>query len=303
MNSAFPLPPIQSQLLRWSSEMSFWIADVIDICRSTLGPDGKLDDRTKLVLWQLAASCHSTSESALLLVGNVRLWDADVLARSVVEGTLKFVFLTIGNKTDRAQKIKEFDDDFAAFGQLKKHQRIEEFLSVVGNPDADEWRPFRELLLKPEILAELKRKYPKKFRQQIEQKWSFSEISASLKKSKIQGVELFGHLLFNYGMSSHVAHQDTDGIGMVWDRNNRDTRRREAVELAHGARLVSDISVMAWLRAYALFELTGLDKTPLKALNEKLKTLHKETAQAAKSFHEVEYGNESKPETNAPSQK
>lgn len=296
MNSTIPLRPTQVQLLRWSSEMSFWIASIIDICRPALGPDGTLDRQTKLVFWQLIASCHSTSESALLLVGNGRLWDADVLVRSVVEGTLKFVFLTLGNDLERARKLKEFDDDFAAFGQLKRHQRIEKFLGVVENPGADEWRPLRDLLLKPKNLAELKQKYPKQTRQRVDQKWSISEICASLSLSGIQGINLLGHLLFNYGMSSHVAHQDIDGIGMVWDRNGRETRRREAVELAHGGRLVSDISVMAWLRAHALFELTGLDRTPPNALNQKLKTLHNETAKAQKHFNEIEYGNKSKSE-------
>lgn len=292
MTPTLQLSPVQTRLLRWASQMSFWIADVTDLSRPILGSEGQLEKRTKLVLWQLTASCHSTSESALLLIGNGRLWDADILVRSVVEGTLKFVFLTIGDHVDRAQKLKEFDDDLSELGRLRRHKRLEEFLAVVENPDADEWRPFREMLLTPEAVAQLQRDYPRKNRQLIEQKWSFAEICRAIKRSNVRGIDLLGHLLFNYGMSSHVSHQDIDGIGMVWDRNGRSVRRREAVEFAHGARLVGDISIMAWLRTFALFELTGTEKTPLKALNEKLTEFHEEAAEAQRHFHDVEYETE-----------
>lgn len=291
MNSLADLPKHQQDLIRWSSEMSHWIAKVLDACRPDLGPVGKLDDTTKLTLWQLTASCHSTSESALLLVSRLRLWDADILVRSVVEGTLKFVFLTCGNEAERKQKLFEFVETFSAIGQLKKHQRLEELLKVIPDPSSYQWRPYRDLLLKPEAIDEIRKKFPRKERQFVEQKWSFAEISASLKAQDSSSLKLFGHLLFNYGMSSHVAHQDIDGIGMVWDRNNRDDRRVIAVELAHGARLVSDISAMSTLRASMLFSLVGRDLGPLKQLNEELNSFQNESSEAAKLFHDIEYGN------------
>jgi|ERR1017187_2274207 hypothetical protein len=290
MNPTTDCSNTQEQLLKWAGETSFWIADVLELCRPMLSEKSSLDDHTKYVLWQLAASCHSTSESALLLVCNVRLWDADVLVRSVVEGTLKFVFLTIGTEAERKIKIEEFDTHLAAFGQMKRHQRLEEFLAIVDDPNADEWKPFRDMLLTNDRLAEFREAYPRKTRQQLEQKWSFGGICAALRKSGQKGIDSFGHMLFNYGLSSHVAHQDTDGIGMVWDRNNRSERRRIAVELAHGGRLVGDIATMAWLRAHTLFQFVGADRQPLKDMWKRREVIAQETADAVKHFHEVEYG-------------
>src|SRR5207253_1207493 len=102
-------------------------------------------------------------------------------------------------------------------------------------------------------------------RQRIEHRWSFAEICQSLKRSG-EGLDKFGHMLFNYGMSSHIAHQDIDGIGMVWDRNQRCDKRRSAVELAHAARLVSDVSVMSLLRLKMILTRCGCDYGPLKSL-------------------------------------
>jgi hypothetical protein len=291
------LPEVQTQLLKWTGETSILIGDIFDAVSKRFTEQCFPDRQEGLVLWQLQASCHATAESALILVANVRLWDADVIIRSVVEGTLKFVFLTLGSDAERKMKLTQFDIAFAEIGQLKRHNRLEQFLSAVGDADADEWRSFREMLLSKDRLAELQAKYPKKVRHSVEHRWSFGEICQSLRRSGIEGVGQLGHMMFNYGMSSHVAHQDIDGIGMVWDRNGRSDERRAAVELAHGARLISDVAVMSWLRAHALFKRCGCDNTPLKEFGKRLAQLHVKTAAAADNFHQVEYGTPSNTET------
>jgi hypothetical protein len=289
------LPEVQSQLIKWVGETSLLIGDAFDAAAKCFNVLNFPDPQEGMVFYQLQTSCHATSESALILIANVRLWDADVIVRSVVEGTLKFVFLTLGSDVDRKNKLSEFDNAFADIGQLKRHARLQELLSVVENKDADEWRPFRDMLLSKERLAELQSQYPKKVRHQLEHRWSFGEICHTLKRSGVQGIDRFGHMMFNYGMSSHVAHQDIDGIGMVWDRNGRSEQRRSAIELAHGARLVSDIAVMNLLRAQALFKRCGfIEKSPIKGFGERLDKLHSQTRKAMEKFHEVEYGDEMK---------
>jgi hypothetical protein len=307
MNSPRPiamphsLPDVQSSLFRWAGYTSILSGDIFDEVSKRFTEQVFPDREEGWVLWQLQGSCHATAESALILVANVRLWDADILVRSVVEGTLKFVFLTLGSEADRKEKLKEFSGAFSDIGQLKRHGRIEELLAAINDPGADEWRSLRDMLLSDERLAELKSKYSKKVRHQLEHRWSFGEICQSLKRSGLEGVNQLGHMMYNYGMSSLVAHQDIDGIGMVWDRNGRSEERRSAVELAHGARLVSDIAVMNWLRAHALFGRCGCDKGALKAFGERLAELHVETKSAAASFHEVEYGPSAKSPSTAQS--
>jgi hypothetical protein len=284
------IPRTQSQLLLWSSEASRIIGDIFDEVSRRFTEEAFPDRNEGITLWQLQASSHASGESALLLVGNVRLWDADVLVRSVVEGSLKFTFLLVGDESERKQKLHEFSDVLFEISALKRNSRLEEILKVLQDPNADEWRPFREMILSPESIASIKTKYPRDRRRVIEQRWSFGAICSTLRRSGTEGLSHLGHLMHNYGMSSHVAHQDSVGIGMVWDRNGRTQERRDAVELAHGARLISDVCMMSWLRARMLFKRCNLDIALLKPLNERIEDLHGRTKSATEHFNSVEYG-------------
>ena len=280
----------QEQLAAWSSEASRIVGDIFDEASHRFSAECFPDRNEGVTLWQLQASSHTSGESALLLVANVRLWDADVLVRSVVEGSLKFTFLLIGDEAERKQKLHEFADVLFEISALKRNSRVEEILNGLDDPNADEWRPFREMLLSPESIAAIKTKYPRDTRRVIEQRWSFGAICSSLRRSGTPGLSQLGHMMYNYGMSSHVAHQDSVGIGMVWERNGRNRERRGAVELAHGARLVTDVCIMSWLRARMLFKRCGLDVSLLKPLYERVEDLHRRTKPAMEYFDSVEYG-------------
>src|SRR5579864_8176641 len=56
----------------------------------------------------LALSCHSTSESTLFLVSAHRYWDAEILLRSVLEGTYKYIYLTMGEPAEREQRAHDY---------------------------------------------------------------------------------------------------------------------------------------------------------------------------------------------------
>jgi hypothetical protein len=279
-----------SQLLAWSSEASRIVGDIFDEASRRFTEECFPNRNEGVTLWQLQASSHTSGESVLLLVGNVRLWDADVLVRSVVEGSLKFTFLLIGDETERKQKLHEFADVLFEMSALKRNSRLEEILKVLQDPNADEWRPFREMLLSPGSIAALKTKYPRDVRRAVEQRWSFGAICSALRRSGTPGLSQLGHMMFNYGMSSHIAHQDSVGIGMVWERNGRSQERRDAVELAHGARLITDVCMMSWLRARMLFTRCNLDVSLLKPLYERVNDLHRRTKPAMIHFDSVEYG-------------
>ena len=62
------------------------------ICVSRLYEKPGLPPKTLFVLRLLLINSHITSESALLLIGQVRLWDAEMLIRSVLEGTVRFLY-------------------------------------------------------------------------------------------------------------------------------------------------------------------------------------------------------------------
>jgi len=126
---------------------SFALREYLDICAPYFHGSPRLDPKLQWVLTQLALSCHLTSESALILIGNYRLWDTELLIRSVLEGTLKFIFLCIGDEDEPTNKVNEYLEDLPGIKALKRHQHIQTFLSKIHNPESKAWLPFRELLL------------------------------------------------------------------------------------------------------------------------------------------------------------
>ena len=239
-------------------------------------------------------SCHATSDSALLLIGSVRLWDAEMLVRSVFEGTFKFIFLCRGTPVDRAERANEYWEVLPDISCLKKHQRAEQMLAALDNPDADEWRPIREILLDPDELAALRATYPKAVRQQFEHKWSFFEIAQTLDKENGSACSL-RHLIYNYGMASHQIHQDGDAIGIIWDRDQREPERRNAIEVAHGCRMFWDLLSMSMMRTVALSRAVGENANAIKDLVCSHEGFFAELNAAQAEWRRIEYGTPQSP--------
>lgn len=257
---------VREQLLALTSKCSHTLHDNHKTAADFLNSGAIKSQRLVRNLGMLLNSCHLTSESALILVAYCKLWDADALVRSVIEGTYKFAYLCLGSDSEIEQKLTEYEDDLHEINRLTRHSRVESLLSAVKNPRSTTWKPLRDLLINDEEVARLSTRYPKKLRTQLKQKWSFHGLAESIAKSDRKGMEGFRQLLYSYGMSSHIIHQDWDGVGMVWDRIRRSDERREAIELAHAAREVSDLSVMGALRYTMLLEASGAEKTKFKTL-------------------------------------
>jgi hypothetical protein len=262
--------------------------DYLRICGPLTAKERHPDPTSGFVLQQLALSCHATGESALILIGSVRLWDAEMLIRSVFEGTFKFAYLCGGTAADRSARANEYWEVLPAITRLKRHQRAQQLLAALDKPDADEWRPIRELMLDPSEVAALQAKYPKTHRQQVEHKWSFFEIAHMLDKENGTAGAL-RHLMYGYGMASHQIHQDGDAIGMIWDREQREPERRDAVELAHGCRMLSDLLVMSMLRAVSLSRAVGVDLGSVKDADRAHEAFRSELHAAQSEWHRVEY--------------
>jgi hypothetical protein len=282
-----------TKLNQWCSDYKKMIDETLNLAAPFLlgTPVGKsiMSQRQQWLLNQLAISCNITSESTLLLLRYGRLWDAEILLRSVTEGTMKFVFLCLGDETEREKKSREYGETLPDLAQLKAHEKIHKFLTMVDNPGAIEWRPFQDLLLSPETIEKLRNENPRLASKQIQQKWSFMEIIRALSDSGITGFDGFIGLAFNFGTGSHHVHKDADAVGMIWDREQREPERREALVLAHGQRILSDLSAMAMLRTLMVFKIYQADVKPLRQLDSSYEYLHDEAKNVYKMWHNIEY--------------
>ncbi len=241
------------------------------------------------VLGSLSTSCHLTTDSAILLIQNNSFWDAEILIRSVLEGTCKFLYLCSGTPDERQLKAKEYWEFLPDIAQIRRQARIQTFLDLVDNPLAEQWRPFQEILLPDDEIESLRKTYPRKIRQRLAQRWSLIPLIESLTTSETPGYKYLAGLMYSYGISSHLIHQDGDSIGLRWDRQQRDPVRKAAVELAHGARELGDLLTMALLRVNAAYRSADIDPSPIFEYQNTFSLLLDEINQAHQIWHEVEY--------------
>jgi hypothetical protein len=248
------------------------------------------EPKTADALGLLSTSCLSTSDTAAFLVGHFRLWDVEILMRSVLEGTYKFITMCVRDEADRLLRVEEYWDHLPEVGRIKTHKKAEVFLKNIADPGSDAWRPIRELILQQEELDQLQERYPRRVQDNLEKRWSFGELSKALAESDLPAAKYLVLMLHGYRLSSHLVHQDGDGVLMILERDQRSPSRRESLEIAHGLRELSDIFHLAMFRALAAYQMVGIERSPILAMNTKYSALLSRVGEARKLWHEVEYG-------------
>jgi hypothetical protein len=246
------------------------------------------DDAGAFARYRLSASCVMTSESALLLIAYDRLWDADVLVRSVFEGSLKLRHLCTTDADQRVARAREFEEDLPEIGRLRTHERAKEVL-LSGVSVVTGTRPFTELTLQPDEEAEIRSRYPSSVRSSIDQRWSYVGLVRSMEAEFPDSPLGARALLHGYRNSSHFAHKDWEGVAIIWDREQREPARRDPVRLAHAARLCSEVQALALLRTNALYRLAELDLDRLAPWGERCSALAAEWDASYANWHLAEY--------------
>ncbi len=275
----------------WAGLASNFIGACFDRAKPYLDKDfSGIDQNVRFVSAQLYIDCQLTSESVLILIREAKEWDADLLNRSVMEGSLKYVYMLLGTPEEIHMKVKEYWEILPTFSDIKHSERADRLISKLPKSDSLEWQPFRDLVLRDEEIDALRKEYTRAQRQELEERWSFSGISKQFMQSENAGLQLFGGMAHGYGMSSHLLHKDADGIGMVWERTKRSPHRQAAVTLGHAARVVSDVCTFAQLRLLYLLKLCGGDTSCIRELENDYTLVFKQLKNANTQFNWVEYG-------------
>jgi hypothetical protein len=290
-----PRQELHSTLRRWATTAQDALHDHIAVVRDAFTDQVDDEGKTMYVLGQLNVSCIMTSESALLLIAHSRTWDAELLIRSVLEGTYRFVALCVRDERERLRRVIEYWEVMPEAARLRQHARAEALLRSldpaggVVNPTHDRWRPIRDLLLDAAELQALKERFPAKQRSLLERRWSFTELVASLSRSDLPGAPQFSAMLHGYTMSSALIHKSGEGVALVMERATRESDRRDAIELAHGARLISDVLELASLRAFSLLRLRNIPQDRHLESRACHSTLRSELSEAIANWSRIEY--------------
>lgn len=168
------------------------------------------------------------------------VWDAEIVYRCALETFMKFIFITTAEEPEQTVRLKEFWEDLAEIKSIKLSEQAKKNLHLFGDLEISHLA-YSPLLLTEENELRLKSKWPKVKRQQLEQKWSFTEIIVSLAKNyRGNPLESFIGFTHPYRMASHVSHGDETGILIIQERQSRSSEERDIANFAHYLRLMSD---------------------------------------------------------------
>ncbi|THD37325.1 MAG: hypothetical protein E7773_04670 [Sphingomonas sp.] len=240
---------------------------------------GNAERRT---IGELASATARASESALLLCAYGQLWDAEVLVRSVLEGTLKFAYLLQSHETF-AVRHREYSQDLFELALLKDHQKAVSLLAATSDPDAPDWQPIRDRLLPDDERDQLKQSMTPAARRDLERRWGFTGLVGELERSNDPLFRHIGATAFAYAMASHIQHVDAIGSSIPLERDLRGEERRETIQMAHVGRLAGDPLRFMFLRLAVGYRFTGADRSPLVEVKA---AIDREAAQFQQAYRE-----------------
>lgn len=241
-----------------------------------------LSDGAKRVVGAISTACAVSTGSQLILVEHGRLGDAEIIWRSVLEGTLKFAYI-LTEPQSAEERCQEYSGPLFDFALVKDHYHAHAIvhdarLEIVGIDS------IKTLMLQPEELTRVTSAYSKSARKAIEAKWSVTSIVKSLAESGRPEDKPFVTLFRPYTLASHIAHVDYYGIAAMRERERRDADEKQALNLAHAARLVTDgLEVMIY-RLFLMRQAGKLDSTDLIQPYESLKAFHRDLDDAHRFF-------------------
>ncbi|MCK9236250.1 MAG: hypothetical protein WDA08_03780 [Weeksellaceae bacterium] len=212
-------------------------------------------------IYQLVKFIDDRLSAVWFLTMNDKLWDADIIDRSVLEALIKLNFIVYAPTDEEKQKrLKEFWNDLWEINSLKHSEHSKKHLNHF--PDKLSQLAHLSVILTDTEEEELKNKWNRKDRKALEQKWSFSEMLFSLIKDyKGQTFEMMIGLAHEYRMCSHIAHGDETGINIIAERKSRPVEQRQIVNRGHFIKLLSNCLAYASWTSIVAMDFIQADKT------------------------------------------
>jgi len=174
------------------------------------------------------------------LANEGNLWDAEILYRSALETHVKLIFILAADAQEVEVRLKEYWEDLSEINSLKASEQGRKNLRAYGESELH-YLAYAPMVLSEEEEERLRVKWPRKVRQQLEQKWSFTQITLSLAGNYWgKAVEEFMGLTHHYRMASHVTHGDETGLYIINERALRPEGKRQVAEFAHHLRFMND---------------------------------------------------------------
>lgn len=232
---------------------------------------GGLSIEQKEVVVQFSDVCLQRAKSIFNLLRAGDVWSADILLRTLVEGTAKFAYLFY--KADgRDGRFDEYLRVLPEIEEIRTSERAEQ--TLMPFPDGrDRYSLIARMILAPDEITRLREKYPPKLKRSIERRWTLLGLVAEVDSvtNPVGGpLQMFLH---QYTGSSRMAHMDSVTVRGRHEREARPPNRAKLGNAAHASRIVTDCFSCAAIRLSYGIRNVGEDIKPLESLVEKFETL------------------------------
>lgn len=197
----------------------------------------------------LFTALHSTSESILILLLNQAVFDADILLRSVMEGTIKYCYLMTGSEVERHEKYNEYKVTLTEMDRLFDHCKALETIDILKKYSSNSLKPFQAYVLSDTEVDRLKAMYPKDKRSDMKRKWGYQTLLRALAEQHVEYRAQIG-TLSTYALQSHLGHYDWTGVSSRQAQiNSAPTGKNECYDFIHALRIISNTLSMSVFRA------------------------------------------------------
>ncbi|MGL5717990.1 MAG: DUF5677 domain-containing protein [Paraclostridium sp.] len=199
-------------------------------------------------LQRMATVAQLTSESTIILVSEEKIFDAEVLLRVVLEGTVKMIYMSIGNEEERKLKSQEFWDTLAKIDTLKKSAKAKTLIDTFSRFKETAIGGYLEL---DREIKDFQEDTSSKIRKRIENKWAFNNMIEEISNNSQEWNELKS-ISLTYNQSSNLTHMDSIAIGMIMDR-----MIRPDLQVDHTCKILSDILILSEFRLKSICSILG----------------------------------------------
>ncbi len=203
--------------------------------------------------WKHSDFAVHRSNAMFTLIQSGCYWDAEIIARPLLECTVRMCFVCYAPVETRKELIREYFEDLYQINRLEQSEKAKKSRTIIAAQERS------KILLDGMVLTEaeeeeIRKKWTKKERRALKQKWSFSEMIRDLdnRVKPLFDQDLFCAFTHSYGISSHLIHADESGIGVILDREQREDREKELMNQSHIHNLLDLTLVSSMLMAMGL---------------------------------------------------
>ncbi|EPF1846514.1 TPA: DUF5677 domain-containing protein [Pseudomonas aeruginosa] len=272
----------------WAEKGLFLMRDLLPLM-TPFSTSQLLTAEARRELGALLTAAASSGESIFLLLAYGQLWEAEMLMRPVFEASIKFAYI-VQNKSDFESRLLEFGKDQFQIALMKDDQKARDLLAILPDPDSDEWRPIRDIVLPDDYRDELRARYDKATRRAMETRWGFTGLIKALSSSGDPLYQSLPGLALSYSQASHLIHADSVGVHMPLERDYRESERRTTLHFAHLAKLISDCFTCFLIRLGVAYRFAGVPLDPYAGAVDRVGVLMEELSPYYKIWMGVEYG-------------